>query len=72
MWVRSLGQEDPLEEDMAAHSSGLCTPMWARFQRWAAPEPQARKAAPFHRRWTQLRASGSQHSRHLVKGAPQS
>ena len=23
MWVRSLGQEDPLEEDMAAHSSIL-------------------------------------------------
>ena len=22
-WVRSLGQEDPLEEDMAAHSSIL-------------------------------------------------
>ena len=23
MWVRSLGQEDPLEEDMATHSSIL-------------------------------------------------
>ena len=23
MWVRSLGQEDPLEEGMAAHSSIL-------------------------------------------------
>ena len=23
MWVRSLGQEDPLEEEMAAHSSIL-------------------------------------------------
>ena len=23
MWVRSLGQEDPLEEEMAAHSSSL-------------------------------------------------
>ena len=23
MWVRSLGQEDPLEEEMAAHSSTL-------------------------------------------------
>ena len=25
MWVRSLGQEDPLEEDMATHSS---IPAW--------------------------------------------
>ena len=23
MWVRSLGQEDPLEEEMATHSSTL-------------------------------------------------
>ena len=23
MWVRSLGQEDPLEESMATHSSAL-------------------------------------------------
>ena len=23
MWVQSLGQEDPLEEEMATHSSGL-------------------------------------------------
>ena len=23
MWVRSLGQEDPLEKEMAAHSSSL-------------------------------------------------
>ena len=29
MWVRSLGQEDPLEEDMATHSSVLAwTPSW--------------------------------------------
>ena len=23
MWVRSMGQEDPLEEEMATHSSNL-------------------------------------------------
>ena len=40
MWVGSLGQEDPLEEGMATHSSTLCleTPMdrgawWATVQR---------------------------------------
>ena len=24
MWVRSLGEEDPLEEEMATHSSNSC------------------------------------------------
>ena len=29
MWVRSLGQEDPLEKEMAAHSSVLaCKVPW--------------------------------------------
>ena len=30
MWVRPLGQEDPLEEDMATHSSLLS--WWIRGQ----------------------------------------
>ena len=35
-WVQSLGQEDPLEKEMAAHSSISCleNPM-ARGARWA-------------------------------------
>ena len=37
MWVQSLGQEDPLEEGMATHSSGLvlripCTEEPGRLQ----------------------------------------
>ena len=29
MWVRSLDWKDPLEEDMASHSSILGLPMWS-------------------------------------------
>ena len=32
MWVQSLGQEDPLEEDMATHSSVLAWRIsWTQF-----------------------------------------
>ena len=34
IWVRSLGWEDPLEEDMATHSNVLAYPM-DRGARWA-------------------------------------
>ena len=34
-WVRSLGQEDPLEEDMAAHSSILAWSIpWTEEPGW--------------------------------------
>ena len=29
-WVRSLGQEDPLEKEIATHSSTLELPWWLR------------------------------------------
>ena len=29
-WVRSLGREDPLEKEMATHSSILGLPWWLR------------------------------------------
>ena len=33
MWVRSLGQEDPLEEDMTTHSSILARSIpWTELQ----------------------------------------
>ena len=33
MWVRSLGQEDPLEEDMTTHSSILAWSIpWTELQ----------------------------------------
>ena len=36
MWVRSLGQEDPLEEDMATHSSILAWRIpWTELAWWA-------------------------------------
>ena len=35
-WVRSLGQEDPLEKEMATHSSILAWKMpWTRGAQWA-------------------------------------
>ena len=42
MWVRSLGQEDPLEEGMATHSSILV---------WRVPDKEDRGAwwATIHR-----------------------
>ena len=30
-WVRSLGQEDPLEKEQATHSSVLGLPLWLRW-----------------------------------------
>ena len=35
-WVRSLGWEDPLEEDMASHSSILACEILDREAWWAA------------------------------------
>ena len=36
MWVQSLGQEDPLEEEMATHSSILARKIpWTREAWWA-------------------------------------
>ena len=47
-WVRSLGQEDPLEEEMATHSSILV---------WRIPwteEPGRLQSMGLHKSWTQL------------------
>ena len=46
MRVRSLGQEDPLEEEMATHSSILAwripwTKELARYSPWDRKEPDA-------------------------------
>ena len=49
MWVRSLGQEDPLEEGMATHSSIL-----ARRIPWTG-EPGGLLSIGFQRVWTQLK-----------------
>ena len=49
MWVRSLGQEDPLEEDMAIHSSILA---------WRIPwteEPSKLQSNRVTKSWTQLK-----------------
>ena len=46
MWVRSLGQEDPLEEGMATHSSILA---------WRIPwaeEPGGLQSIGSHKSWT--------------------
>ena len=46
-WIRSLGQEDPLEEEMAAHSSTFA---------WKIPwteEPGGLQSAGSHKSWTQ-------------------
>ena len=40
IWVRSLGQEDPLEKEMAAHSS---TVAWEIPWTEEPPEPKAHK-----------------------------
>ena len=40
MWVQSLGQEDPLEEGMATHSSILA---------WRIPWTEEPGGAPVHR-----------------------
>ena len=48
MWVRSLGGEDPLEEEMATHSSILA---------WRIPwteEPGGLQSMVFQKSWTQL------------------
>ena len=47
-WVLSLGQEDPLEEEMATHSSILV---------WRIPwteEPGGLQSMGLHKSWTQL------------------
>ena len=47
MWVQSLGQEDPLEEEMATHSIFLC----------GRPQGQSSRGATVHgvaKSWTQL------------------
>ena len=39
MWVQSLGQEDPLEEEMAIHSSILAQRIpWTEKPGWLSPE----------------------------------
>ena len=50
MWVPSLGQEDPLEEEMATHSSILCleNPMdrgawWATVHRVAKSDTRLKR-----------------------------
>ena len=46
MWVRSLGQEDPLEKEMATHSSIFA---------WRIPwteEPGGLQSMGLQRRWT--------------------
>ena len=49
MWVRSLGQKDALEEDMATHSSILAwTILWSE-------EPGGLQSVPgVAKSWTQL------------------
>ena len=53
MWVRSLGQKDPLEEGMATHMSILA---------WKTPIDRGAWQAIVHRvakSWTQLKPSGT-------------
>ena len=48
MQVRSLAQEDPLEEEMATHSSNLC---------WEIPwteKPGGLRSMGLQKSWTQL------------------
>ena len=48
MWIQSLGREDPLEEDMATHSS---------FLAWRIPwmeEPGGLQSRGAAKTWTQL------------------
>ena len=48
-WVRSLGQEDPLEQEMATHSSGRsCLENSMNREAWQAPVHGVTKS------WTQL------------------
>ena len=43
MWVRSLGQEDPLEEGMATHSSILAWSIPTDRGAWRAKVPWGHK-----------------------------
>ena len=48
MWVRSLGQEDPLEKGMATHSSVLA---------WGIPwteQPGGLQSTGWQKSWTEL------------------
>ena len=48
-WVQSLGQEDPVEEEMATHSSILA---------WKLPwteEPGGLQSLGLQKSWTQMR-----------------
>ena len=53
-WVRSLGQEDPLEEEMATHSSTLAWKMpWigepgAGYSPWGRKESDTTERLHFH------------------------
>ena len=51
VWVRSLGQEDPLEEEMAAHSSVLA---------WKIPWTEQSGGLQSPKNWTQLSNSQQQ------------
>ena len=54
MWVQSLGQEDPLEEGIATHSSILD---WRIFMDREAWQATVRR---FTKSWTQLKQAGEQ------------
>ena len=60
MWVRSLGQEDPLGEGMAIHSSTLA---WRKPIDRGAWQGTAHKDA---KRWTQLKRLRRQHTQLMV------
>ena len=47
-WVRSLGQEDPLEKEMATHSSGFC-------YIFLPGKPQGQRSLAGYRPWGQKR-----------------
>ena len=56
MWVQSMGQEDPLEEEMTTHSSVLA---------WRIPWTEEPGGATVHgvtKSWTQQKQLNTQHT----------
>ena len=65
MWVRSLGREDPLEEDMATHFHILAWRSLVGYSPWGCKESNMTKYASTIQRFSDLR--GSNHMQNVQK-----